>query len=123
MDDIRHKLPAKPTRFIDCLRLHMRESGLAYRTEQTYVHWIKRFIYFHDKRHPKGMGAAEIEAFLSYIGVQRHFTHFCGLLPAENPLKVEKLSQGPIKLGGLHGQTSEPCHNIHSKVLSALVWL
>ena len=72
MDDIRHKLPVKPTRFTDCLRLHIRESGLAYRTEQTYVHWIKRFIYFHDKRHPKDMGAAEIEAFLSHIGLQHH---------------------------------------------------
>ena len=72
MDDIRHKLPAKPARFIDCLRLHIRESGLAYRTEQTYIHWVKRFIHFHNKRHPKEMGVAEIEAFLSYIGVQRH---------------------------------------------------
>ncbi|MEZ0150507.1 MAG: integron integrase [Candidatus Reddybacter sp.] len=72
MDDIRHTLPSKPTRFIDCLRLHIRESGLAYRTEQTYIHWIKRFIHFHDKRHPKDMGVAEIEAFLSNIGIQRH---------------------------------------------------
>ena len=72
MDDIRHKLPATPTRFIDCLRVHIRENGLAYRTEQTYVHWIKRFIHFHNRRHPKDMGAAEIEAFLSHISVQRH---------------------------------------------------
>ena len=72
MDDIRHKLPATPTRFIDCLCQHIRKNGLAYRTEQTYVHWIKRFIHFHNKRHPKDMGAAEIEAFLSHIGIQRH---------------------------------------------------
>ncbi|MBL4783369.1 MAG: integron integrase [Porticoccaceae bacterium] len=36
------------------------------------MHWIKRFIYFHDKRHPKDMGLAEVEAFLSHIGVQCH---------------------------------------------------
>ncbi len=34
MDDIRHTLPATPTRFIDCLHPHIRESGLAYRIEQ-----------------------------------------------------------------------------------------
>ena len=44
MDDIRHNLPAEPTRFIDGLRLPIRESGLAYRTEQTYIHWIKKKV-------------------------------------------------------------------------------
>jgi integron integrase len=37
------------------------------RTEQSYRHWIKRFILFHDKRHPREMGAPEIEAFLSAL--------------------------------------------------------
>ena len=32
------------------------------RTEQSYVHWIKRFIFFSDKRHPKDMGAPEVTA-------------------------------------------------------------
>jgi hypothetical protein len=39
----------------------------AYRTEQTYVEWIKRFILFHNKHHPKEMGTPEIEAFLSHL--------------------------------------------------------
>ncbi|MBB3062837.1 hypothetical protein FHS09_003687 [Microbulbifer rhizosphaerae] len=38
MDDIRHRLPRKPERFMDQLRQHIRQNGLAYRTEQTYVH-------------------------------------------------------------------------------------
>jgi hypothetical protein len=46
MDDIRHKLQTKPTRFLDQLRLHIRQQGLAYKTEQTYDHWVKRFIYW-----------------------------------------------------------------------------
>ncbi|MCK4470914.1 MAG: integron integrase [Anaerolineae bacterium] len=42
------------------------------RTEQAYVNWIKRYILFHDKRHPREMGAAEIEAFLTYLAVDRN---------------------------------------------------
>ena len=41
------------------------------RTEETYVQWIKRFILFHGKRHPRDMGAKEVEAFLSHLAVQR----------------------------------------------------
>ena len=37
------------------------------RTEQSYVHWIKRYILFHDKHHPKVMGKQEVEAFLSAL--------------------------------------------------------
>ncbi|MBQ0798206.1 MAG: integron integrase [Porticoccaceae bacterium] len=72
MDDIRHNISPRPLRLLDQLRLHIRSSGLAYRTEQTYIHWIKRFIYFHNKRHPKDMGAVEVEAFLNYLGISRH---------------------------------------------------
>jgi hypothetical protein len=37
------------------------------RTEQSYLHWAKRFILFHGKRHPKEMGATDVEAFLSHL--------------------------------------------------------
>jgi integron integrase len=40
-------------------------------TEQAYVTWIKRYIFFHDKRHPKDMGGAEIEAFLTHLAVHQ----------------------------------------------------
>jgi site-specific recombinase XerD len=39
------------------------------RTEQTYVDWIKRYIFFHYKRHPKDLGASDIEAFLTHLAV------------------------------------------------------
>jgi integron integrase len=42
------------------------------RTEEAYVDWIRRFILFHDKRHPKEMGAAEIEEFLTHLAVDRN---------------------------------------------------
>ena len=41
------------------------------RTEEAYVHWIKRLIYFHGKRHPDSMGEAEVTAFLNHLAVDR----------------------------------------------------
>jgi site-specific recombinase XerD len=41
------------------------------RTEDAYVAWIRRFILFHDKRHPKEMGALEVVAFLTDLAVRR----------------------------------------------------
>lgn len=72
MDDIRQKIPTKPIRFLDQLRASIREQGLAYQTERTYIHWVKRYIYFHEKRHPKDLGNAEIEAFLSHLAINKH---------------------------------------------------
>jgi integron integrase len=42
------------------------------RTEEAYVSWIRRFILFHDKRHPRKMGAAEIKEFLTHLAVDRN---------------------------------------------------
>ena len=57
---------AKP-KLLDQVRqaIHMRHYS--YRTEKAYVHWIKRFIFFHNKRHPAEMGEAEIGRFLSAL--------------------------------------------------------
>ncbi len=57
--------PPQPTRLLDQVRTAIRMRRMSYRTEQTYCEWIKRFILFHKKRHPKEMGAPEIEAFLA----------------------------------------------------------
>lgn len=72
MDDIRHSIPTKPTRFLDLLRLHIRESGLAYKTEQTYIHWVRRYILFNNKQHPKDLSESHIEAFLNDLAVRKH---------------------------------------------------
>ncbi|MGZ9164144.1 MAG: phage integrase N-terminal SAM-like domain-containing protein [Anaerolineales bacterium] len=49
----------------------LRTKHYSYRTEQTYVDWIKRYIYFHNKRHPSEMGAPEIQAFLTHLASER----------------------------------------------------
>jgi len=48
----------------------LRRKHYAYRTEQRYLAWIRRFIFFHSKRHPIQMGKAEIEAFLIHLAVK-----------------------------------------------------
>jgi integron integrase len=56
-----------PTRLLDQVREQNRLRHYSIRTEQAYVSWIKRYILFHDKKHPKDMDKAEIEAFLTYL--------------------------------------------------------
>ena len=45
---------------------------MAYRTEQAYVGWDKRFILFHNKRHPSEMGANEVRAFMTHLARNRN---------------------------------------------------
>jgi integron integrase len=52
-------------------RARIRVRHLSYRTENTYLNWIRRFIVFHEWRHPRDLGAAEIEAFLTHLAVER----------------------------------------------------
>jgi integron integrase len=70
MDDIPVPIPAGERRFSDDIRADMRARGYAYPTERTYLHWIKRYILFNQRRHPKDMGKADIEAFLNYLAVE-----------------------------------------------------
>ncbi len=70
--DIPRPIPDQPVRFLDQLRQFIRQQNKAYKTEKTYLHWVKRFIRFHGKKHPGDMGEAEIEAFLGDMAVRRH---------------------------------------------------
>ena len=60
--------PQKP-RLLDQVRQVIRRKGYSYKTEKSYVGWIKRFILYHGKRHPRDMGPAEIEQFLTHLAV------------------------------------------------------
>jgi integron integrase len=59
----------KSPKLIDQVRHYLRVRHYAIKTEKTYVAWIKRYIYYHGKRHPKDMGVREIEAFLTHLAV------------------------------------------------------
>ena len=66
--------PPKPVekKLIDTVRDAIRLKHYAIRTEEAYVNWIRRFILFHGKRHPKDMGGKEIEAFLTHLANDLH---------------------------------------------------
>ena len=72
MNDIVPPVKQEKSPFLRELIVCIRSRGLAYQTEKTYLHWVKRFIYFNNKKHPKEMGEAEIEAFLSHLAVNRN---------------------------------------------------
>jgi len=61
--------PSQP-KLLDQVRATIRTLHYSIRTEQAYVDWVRRFILFHNKRHPKDMGKEEIEAFLTHLAVE-----------------------------------------------------
>ena len=63
---------APPPKFLDRVRWHLRVKRYSIRTEQAYIDWIRRYILFHNKRHPERMGEEEIAAFLSHRSLDRH---------------------------------------------------
>jgi site-specific recombinase XerD len=63
--------PQKP-KFLDQLREIIRLKHYSIRTEQSYVDWARRYILFHEKKHPRDMGAKEIAAFLTHLAVGRN---------------------------------------------------
>ena len=56
-----------PPKLLDQVREKLRVKHYAIRTEQTYVDWIRRFILFYDKRHPKDLGAPQCVTFGQYL--------------------------------------------------------
>ena len=65
-------MESRPRKLLDQVRDAIRLKHYSYRTEQSYVGWIRRYILFHSKQHPKDMGGAEVEAFLTHLAVERH---------------------------------------------------
>ena len=61
--------PSHAPKLLDQVRGKIRLKHYSIRTEQAYVDWIKRFILHFDKRHPRELGAAEVEAFLTHLAV------------------------------------------------------
>jgi site-specific recombinase XerD len=55
--------------FLDSIRDAIRLRHYSIRTEQSYLDWAKRFILYHDKRHPREMGEKEVGAFLTHLAV------------------------------------------------------
>ncbi len=69
MNDVSQPLDQPKPKLLDRVRHAIRSRHYSPRTEDAYVHWIKRFIFFHGKRHPIEMGEAEVTHFLSSLAV------------------------------------------------------
>ena len=59
-----------PPKLLDQVRDKIRVKHYSIRTEKQYLQWIKRFIFFHGKQHPRDLGAAEVESFLSHLATE-----------------------------------------------------
>lgn len=59
-----------PKKLLDQSRDAVCLKPYSYRTEETYVQWVRRYISFHSKRHPKEIGKVEIAAFLTHLAVE-----------------------------------------------------
>lgn len=64
------EVPSGQPRLLDQVRDEIRLRHYSIRTEQSYLGWIRRFILFHHKRHPREMGAEEITRYLTHLAVQ-----------------------------------------------------
>jgi integron integrase len=65
-------VPPSGPRLLDRYRAALRSRHYSLRTEKAYVRWVKRYIFFHGKRHPAELEGPEVERFLSHLAVQRH---------------------------------------------------
>ena len=62
----------QPPKLLDQVVAKMRVNHYSLRTEKSYIDWIKRYICHFNKRHPKDMGAEQVEVFLTYLAVERN---------------------------------------------------
>src|SRR5467141_798770 len=62
---------ASPPGLLAVAREKMRTRHLALRTEHAYLQWLRRYLVFHGRRHPRELGAPEVEQFLTHLAVQR----------------------------------------------------
>jgi integron integrase len=58
-------------KLLEQVRETLRAKHYSYRTEKSYLDWIKKFILFHNKRHPNKMGASEVQDYITYLAVER----------------------------------------------------
>lgn len=64
--------PLRSVRLLDQVRERVQYLHYSRRTEQAYVHWCRAFIRFHGLQHPRNLGGADVEAFLSWLASNRH---------------------------------------------------
>jgi integron integrase len=64
--------PLRSARLLDQVRERIRYLHYSLHTEESYLHWIRAFIRFHDRRHPRELGGEQVEAFLMWLATERN---------------------------------------------------
>jgi Phage integrase, N-terminal SAM-like domain len=91
-------IPLKPTRLLDQVRERIRYLHYSLSTETTYVHWVKFFVRWHGRnsggpmRHPREMGAREVEAFLEC------FRSLAGIKYAQDAIEFIVINDAPASV-------------------------
>lgn len=70
MEGVKKPLPEKPVKLLDQFREFIRADGKSYATENTYVFWVKQYILFHDKKHPRELTKEHIGDYLTYLSAR-----------------------------------------------------
>ena len=70
-------------RLLDQVRFTIRTKHYSLRTEEAYVNWIKRFIFFHDKQHPQELSEKHINQFLTHLAVHKNVSSSTQNSPCE----------------------------------------
>lgn len=60
------------SKLLTALRTEIRRLGYIYKTEQAFVNWVKRFVYFHNVTHPDKMGEPEVVSFLTHLATKKN---------------------------------------------------
>ncbi len=88
--------PKKGKKLLDQLSDTIRAKHYSYRTEETYIAWVRRYTLrvFHKKRHPKDMGVEEIQAFISHLATERRLSA-SSQNPCTEPVEVRPSAPSP----------------------------
>ncbi|MBE9137061.1 phage integrase N-terminal SAM-like domain-containing protein [Nodosilinea sp. LEGE 07088] len=84
----------QPPRLLDQVREAIRLRHFSFKTEKSYVHYVRDFILFHNKRRPKEIGADEIRAYLSHLAIERN------VAPSTQTVALSAKSTFPLIKGG-----------------------
>jgi hypothetical protein len=97
-----------PKKLLDQVRDAIRLKHYSIRTEEAYVNWIKRYIYFHNVRHPAEMGTSQVQAFLTHLAVREDVAACTQNQPSARCCFRQDLSIGGERNRGITTGTCTP---------------